>query len=241
MIQRAIKSPIKRLIKSSISGVVSRFFTAFDDVAKSYVSSGGAVSTNGNVIEIEVSFTTLGGSGVVHNLINLNTNDSSEDFGLRIEHSGEQSFIKFYSSGFTPPIGTTNVQDGKLHKASARVNKTTGAYTVFLDGAVEYTGTHSNPSKIVTSYEVTIGARVKGGTQIGYLSGIAADAKVYNDGVIVFDMPIDQNYTPTNNTVIDKASSNNGTFINVADGDSVFYQFINDQWVDANGNVLEIA
>ena len=57
-----------------------------------------------------------------------------------------------------------------------------------------------------------------------------------------FNMPIDGNYTPSSNTVTDTAGSNNGTFVNIADGDSVLYTRDPDgNWVDGNGNVLVVA
>ncbi len=48
-------------------------------------------------------------------------------------------------------------------------------------------------------------------------------------------MPINQNYTPTNNTVLDlSGQGNHGTFIGIEEGDSLLYTKQGDDWVNGS-------
>tara|TARA_E500000318_G_C3569778_1_gene217350 strand:+ start:20502 stop:21203 length:702 start_codon:yes stop_codon:yes gene_type:complete len=228
-------------ILSSATGAITRYFTEFDNVAQSYVDVGTQVDVSESVISLYADF-AINSVDNLNNILGLYTSDASEAIGVRIEEFG---VLKFYSEGFTPGMGSTVVTDGKLHNLHATLNKATGDIEVWLDGNLEYTSSHSDLSKLKGAYKVSIGVRIKsvGGVTDSHYSGVISNSKIDNSGSTVLDIPINQNYTSTNNTVIDlSGNGNNGTFVNVADGDSTLYTQNSDgDWVDGSGNVLEVA
>lgn len=229
LIKPSLSSGLRPALRASFSKI-TRYFTEFDEVAQSYILVDSQIDTSGSAItiEVEIACNYLAGQ---RNFVGLYTTNALDAFGLRMESGG---FLKFYSSGYTPAISGTNIADGKLHKVSATINKTTGDYDVYLDGALDYSGTHSAPAMLRDSYYVSIGARA---TSLGkdvdsYYEGYLSNCKVQSDSVTSLNMPIDQRYTSTDNIVIDRSPmGNNGTFINISDNSSELFTLENGDWL----------
>ncbi|RPG34579.1 MAG: hypothetical protein CBB72_006805 [Muricauda sp. TMED12] len=96
-------------------------------------------------------------------------------------------------------------------------------------------------STLVHSYGVgnstpvlnSIGRQYNGQTGVPPMMGVISLVQIEKAGILVLDMPINQEYTPSNNTVLDlSGQGNHGTFVGIEDGDSKLYtQNENGDWV----------
>lgn len=221
-----ILNPVAKGVLQSITGVTSRFFTEFDEVAQSYIQLGSDVSLTGD-FEISVDIYIANVSAISGVAMVLGNSQFATN-ALWVSSAGEVNFRD--SSNNTLTTGSV-IESGKLHRIN--LLKQTGLLSILVDG-IEALPPSSATDLIFNRIGIRRDAEFP-------FTGIISNVKAVGGSTTALDMPIDQNYTPTNNTVLDLASGNNGTFVNVADGDSTFYELIGNSWVDSEGNALEIA
>ena len=168
------------------------------------------------IIDVETTSTLASRS-----IITLFDSGALNKLGLQIV----DGVVKIFSAGFTSGQGSIIINDGNLHRLSLTVDRITGLCTLLVDGVFDYSVTHSSVSNIKSDYFIAVGSEIENTSAppIRNIDAKLANVKIEGGGGLVFDMPIDGNYTPTNNTVIDRASGNNGTFVSVATGDSKLF------------------
>ena len=199
---------------------VSRYFTTFDKVAQSYAQLDNVVSLAG---DFTIEFYYAGADGGAH-FIGEPTAGTSRTFLF----SGN-----WYIEGLGVNLGpSATITNGNLNKL--KIVRESGVITGYVNGVENGSG-NSN-----TGYSFT---RIGGYFENDFTQGIISGVKISDNGTTVLDMPINRYYTPQNNIVLDESGNgNNGTFVNVAAGDSKYYQQRADgNFVDLQGNVLEVA
>lgn len=225
-------------------GGESRYFIKLPGVNQ-YINTG-IMSLPGNEINISGLFSTSDQSQSM--IFSLYTDDASENLRLGVNGSG---FLKIYSNGFTPGDGVTRIDDGVLHSFDLNVNKSTGLISLDIDGEFEYSITHSNVSKIASSYYLAIGAGRNSTVPIliGFFDGIIASLRITSGGEPVNELfyPLDD--SPNNLPVISEAI--NGTYINGSIDDyGKFKKLSNGNWQgsdlsvppwDSADQVIEVA
>ncbi|WP_269519473.1 hypothetical protein [Alteromonas sp. BMJM2] len=221
---RGVKKPVIKSILGLVSIFSGRFFTKFDPISNTYITTHEDITLTGKLITIEAVFKSEGSSD--NYLVSLSTEYEDDLFGLRLD-SGNNP--KFFSAGYTLSSGASSLRDGKLHVIKLLLNRVSGEFSVFVDGVYEYGGIHDKVSAIADSYRVTVGARfdtTANGNSYGYFRGLLSNIKIMSDDITVFDMPIDEYYSPSKNTVRELISNNNGTFINIDDNSSTGFNFV---------------
>ena len=206
---------------------VSRYFTTFDAVAQSYVQLNSIVSLTGDFsIQVDVSVPDVSAISIAAMILG---NSSGTANAMWVTSAGN---VVIRDSEGTTRTSEPAITSGKLHRIT--YVKTAGNIVGFVDGVEVYSS-----APFASFIFNQIGVRQD--TSFNF-NGIIANVKIEDNDTTVLDMPIDKNYTPTNNTVIDLASGNNGTFVNIAAGRSKYYQHRADgNFVDLQGNVLEVA
>lgn len=227
-LQNALRPALTPALGSAIGGV-SRYFTEFSEVAQSYVSIGTGILLGANALSIDIDFATDSSRSLV-------SGDSGVDvIDININGGLVRAFARVGGVLQDVLVGTTNVIDSKLHRAS--ITYDAGSVSLWVDGAIEATGNWAlNGSQVIS----TIGFRPANNT---YFLGIIANVKIIDNGITALSMPINRYYTPQRNVVLDESGNgNNGTFVNIAAGRSKYYQQRADgNFVDLQGNVLEVA
>lgn len=151
------------------AGATQRFFAALDPVQQGHYVMQNPIIETGD-LSYKVDFLTS--SGAAQKILQLYTDTPAQKMALQLEPGG---FVKFSTDGNTPGQGAVNRADGVLHELRLDVNVTTGAFTVFVDGNVEYTGTHDSPALLSQSFDLDIGRR---------RDNTAAPSSEYFDGII---------------------------------------------------------
>lgn len=172
-------------------GGESRYFIKLPGVNQ-YINTG-IMSLPEDEINISGLFSTSDQSQSM--IFSLYTDDASEYLRLGVNGSG---FLKIYSNGFTPGDGVTRIDDGILHRFDLNVNKSTGLISLDIDGEFEYSTTHSNVSKIASSYYLAIGAERTSTNPIltGFFDGIIANLRITGDNITSGGEPVDELFYP---------------------------------------------
>ncbi|APC46546.1 hypothetical protein [Alteromonas phage PB15] len=221
-ILQSVLSPISE----SISGAVSRYFTTFDAVAQSYILLSSDVGIPSST-DYEIEFDVIP-DGTTQVVIGKKEGVNPR---VRILSNGDIQW-EANNSGGTIVRTPSNLEVGKLNRV--RLVKSGLSTSIIVNG-------------VQAGTQETVGIDAANFNQLGRAfnfppsGGRVSDLKAWSGGdrdtgSLIFDMPINQNYTPTNNTVIDlSGNGNNGTFVNVADGDSTLYTQNSDgDWVGEN-------
>lgn len=201
LIKPSLSSGFKPALRTSIN-TISRYFTEFDEVAQSYIALDNQIRYEvGDIVTLDFEATPA-----QLDFATLFDGSSVDRVAIRKE-SNNFAFFGITSAtldGVPISSGDPFPTDGNFHRLSCVVS---------LAGVLRYIG-----SNFVQ-------------TSTAFYSGIIASFSVKRGASLVLDMPIDQNYTPTNNTVIDRSpSGNNGTIVNVATGDSERFSFMGEEW-----------
>ena len=199
-----------------------RFFTTFDSVAQSYISFGSAVEIPSDA-DFTIRFDVIpdGSTQVVLGL------SATTNTRARVLANGD---IEWRTPAGSSTVTPSSLAQGELNTVS--VTRRSG------QGAISVNGVQAGGTLSLEGVSVTY-------DQIGRASNLAptgakvSDLSIWIGDDKVLDLPIDQNYTPTNNIVRDESvNANNGTFVNVADGDSELYTNTGEgSWT--TGDVLE--
>ena len=117
----------------------------------------------------------------------LYTSDTSEYIYIQVLSSSK---IKISSDGFTPGNGLISVNNGVINKI--KVVLSGSQFSVFVNGLIDYSVNHTNPSKLGKTYSVLINAAKQSlpSVPFDYLSGILANLKIYDNGTLVRNYPI---------------------------------------------------
>lgn len=227
LIKPSFKGSLRPALRTSINKI-SRYFTEFNAVAQRYILFGSALPLNGVSWEVEFS------------VYSVDIEAQAEAIVLG-KLSDNRGFIRFSGGALSLNLSASN---GTVTFADITVlNSELTTFSVVLD----------EDADTVTAKNISTGASqtlpvVTGNSNfeaisrknILYTDNIYSNFKVWtggdrDSGSLVLDMPIDQNYTPTSNTVIDRSpSGNNGTFVNAANDSSTLYQFVNGEWISEN-------
>lgn len=223
-ILRPILSDIRSPILGQKADYVTRYFTSFSSSNDSYIELDSDIVLSG-AFSVSVDAVLPSSRG---NLVGSDTNDRFEllvnDAGVLVAYNPTN--LSFFTKDVSSLI------DGKLHRIIAEYDGS--EFTVTIDGAAEPPVSVSMPSTRIQF----IGAAQPSQP---YYEGVIANIKIEQASSIAVDMPIDQDYTPASNVVDNSAGGNNGTFINITDGDSTLYTKEGNKWVDGSGNEIDIA
>lgn len=229
-LRTALRPALTPALGSARRGV-SRYFTTFDAVAQRYIQLTNPVQVSvADGFEIEVSFEyvsnggsgvrLLGTSGSPTSLIKAFNNDSAVDpYQLNFALGGQ--FI-----GMPNFFSAENV--GIFNKLTIKV---AGDDVLFYLNEALVT-TQFNKATLAGEFDQS-GA---GGGQ-DFSDGTIYDIKIWtggdrSTGSLALDMSVNQKYTSTNNTVLDRSpSGNNGTLVNAADDSSEFFTFTDGAWL----------
>lgn len=147
-------------------------------------------------------------------------------------------------------FGLLNVTDGRVFGLTAG-NANVGGDTLGLIGGnqlrlieavnnggtilvtIDGTQVHSADDGTVAPVLNSVGRQYNGTTGVPPMLGVISLIQIEKAGTLVLDMPVNQNYTPTNNTVLDlSGQGNHGTFVGIEEGDSKLYtKDENGDWV----------
>ena len=183
--------------------------------------------------DFDIEFDLLTDTQQQSTCLALYTSDTSEYMYIQVLSSGK---IKISTSGFTPGNGLISVNNGVINKI--KVVLSGSQFSVFVNGLIDYSVNHTNPSKMGKTYSVLINAAKQSlsSSNFDYLAGIIANLKIYDAGTLVRDYPLDE---PKGTSVVyDNVAGNNGTIINGNDEDKgLFTKQANGDW---KGSVLDV-
>ncbi|WP_339892167.1 LamG-like jellyroll fold domain-containing protein [uncultured Alteromonas sp.] len=174
-----------------------------------------------------IEFDILTSSTVDFQTVFSNSSQPNE-LGCDIQSNGSIRVFNFNATGDLQPtlVSSAGWNDGKLHKVL--ISLVGGIPSISIDGAVT-TGsqwTTYNGAKVNTLQK-----RASLGREF---SGILANLKIYDNGTLVRDYPLDDN----SDTIRDKANGQNGTIINGNASDwGLFDKQANGDW---KGNGLSV-
>lgn len=172
-----------------------------------------SVSTPGDyMFTFKVSTSSTVADSVI---LALATNTFSERLWVALVSGSGGLVIKVSTSGFTPSQGTKVINDGVIH--DVRFIKQGNDFSVYVDGVLDYTVTHTDPLELAGSYSVIAcaGRFFTGGTVTNHLNAVLSDLTYTSAGVLERDYPINDN----GNTIRDLVSGQDGTVINPNAGD----------------------
>lgn len=226
-----VLKPTLNQAMTSINASILRYFTPFNAVAQSYVQLTNSIPVSvSEGFEIEVFFEyisnegsgsrLLGFSGTSTSLIKAFSNDAGTDpYKLNFALGGQfLSIPNFFNS--------THVN--KLNKLVVKVVEDDILF--YLND--EFKNIEFSKSTLVGEFDQV----ATGGGQ-DFSNGPIYDIKIWtggdrDTGNLILDMPLDQRYTTTNDTVIDHSPmGNNGTFINISDNSSELFTLENGDWL----------
>jgi len=136
-------------------------------------------------------------------------NSASGSYGLNLYSSGDWAngtgtISVFGFSGF-PAISSLSTD--KLYSIKVAYTASTGVLEMYSNNVLEFTGISSPPSGLATADTMAIYGAPQGGFR---LYGIVANLKIYDNGTLVRDYPINDN----SSTIRDLANGQDGTIIN---------------------------
>ena len=138
------------------------------------------------------------------------TASATEELRLVLNSSiGNAGALKLVSAGVTPGAGTKVINDGLTH--SIRLIKSGNVFTLIIDGVIDYTINHGNPTLLASSYSVVMMASkslTSGGVALN-AKGVMYDFEYINNGVLDRVYPINDN----GSVIIDTKNGQNGSVI----------------------------
>jgi len=161
-----------------------------------------------------ITSTSSGGTAVC---VNINTADASEYISLSVAFGK----MKVVSAGLTPGQSTASVNDNVLH--DIKVTLVGSLFSVFIDGALDYTTTHVAPSKLGRTYGVNVYAQstTTAGAKTDLLDGVISDLYFNDAGTLERTYPINES---SGTTLVDEVSGQNGTIVSGSDDDRGLFQ-----------------
>ena len=161
------------------------------------------------------------------NVLSLFTSLIGERLQVQVNAgTGIPNTLKIATDGFTPGNGTIVVNDGKLRIITLR--KSGNDFSILVNGVLDYTVTHSNPSALASSYSIILmaGKLSTASAVVGNCSGILSDFTVDTDGVLIRSYAIDDN----SDTIKDSVGGFDGTVINGNPDDWGLFHKIQNGW-----------
>lgn len=239
MIKNLITSPIKRVIKSPIGGVVNgggqpiqRNYTTFDPVSMCYILLSNPIDLDQ---DFEIEYKVLSSAGLGNSLV-VHFGNSANTSG----YIGEIKNNTFRARPSLNSIGLPPSQSDRLGLNTVTYKRTGNTFDLYINSelitSVDYTG--------ASSYDA-IGIYNLPSTLNYPHDGILADFKVWaggdrDSGSLVLDMPIDEGDLSGGATVNDKsASGNNGVAYNFVSGDTDVYTQSGLTWTSDSGSFSE--
>lgn len=212
------------LTNKALSSVVTRYFRR-NEGTTDYAQFAAPITLAGDfVIEFDVLTSATTGT---HTVLGSSTADT------KIQLIGSTGVIRV-GDGTQVFSSLTPVNDSSLH--TIRIVKAGPAYTFFTDGVADGSGT----SAITMSFDMLYRQATS-----SYLSGILANLKIWDSGVLTHWLPIDDG----GDTLVDKVGGNNATIINPSPEDWQQYTKQNtgewlgqrEYWVDDDVTLVNIG
>jgi len=179
-------------------------------------------------------------------ILSLFTENDTELLNLLVNFTAGSGTLKLVSAGVTPGNGTISIIDNKIHEI--KLVKSGNDFSIFVDGTLDYTVTHADPSRLRDTYSAVIGARKMNDNSpiANHINAVMFDAEFSVGGVPSRYYPINDN----SSTIIDTVSGQNGTVINGKPDDwGLFEKLPNGNWRginlsaawDSPNQILEVA
>jgi len=182
---------------------IKRYITSLNAAGGMYYELSESRTLVGD-FEFAFEFATSMSSKAV--LLSTFTDDPSEYLNISINFFGSSGLLKIASLGQTPDEGSIVVNDGVMHECSLVFDSSTSLLSLYIDGSLDYSTTHANPSKLLGMFRhFIIGAsKLSTGDGTGNLcTGDIMNFRLWvggdrNTGTLVGDYPIDEDWTHGN-------------------------------------------
>ncbi|QPG06944.1 hypothetical protein IT774_07525 [Salinimonas marina] len=219
-----ILQPALRTALNSITGILRRYFTKFDDVSNTHITLDQPIPITS---EFEIEFYTMQTESRVWSSFL-----GGDDFSLRLQGADGRISFYLYNAKVDNTFDLRSDDPIPLHQW-VKVNvihSATGTTMIINDTIAKHDPTDRDFTQTNIRYIGRGGHQIKGGPLgAGWVRGYLRDVKVWTGGTqrtgnLVLDMPIDKQYN-AGDSVSNRVGANQGTAQNFTPTDSRLFTY----------------